>query len=81
MGTCVSKPVDEPLAKTTPDGKGKRQGGPSERNRGRETLIMLLDFASIISEASDLLKPMKVVAESIKKILQLTKVSFNSPGE
>jgi len=94
MGQSFSKPVDQSLAKTPPKGKrrgeisqetqrkGETQGGtPSERHRTRDTAILLLSFASIISDASDLLKPMKVVCEFIKKILEVAKVSFNSPDE
>ena len=87
QGGMPSKPVDEPLAakgetqqETQP--KGETQGGaPSKRQRARETAILLLTFTSIISEATDLLKPMKAVSEFIKKILEVTKVSFNLPDE
>jgi len=91
MGQSFSKPVDQSLAKKPPKGKrqgetpqetrkGETQGGtPSNRYRTRDTAILLLSFASIISDASDLLKPMKVVCEFIKKILEVAKVSFNLP--
>ena len=80
QGEAPSKPVDEPLAETPP--KEKTQGGtPPKRKRARDTAILLLSFASIASEASDLLKPMKAVSEFIKKILEVTKVSFNLPDE
>jgi len=60
--------------------KGETQGEtPPKRKRARDTAILLLTFAGIISEASDLLKPMKAVSEFIKKILEVTKVSFNLP--
>jgi len=89
-GETPSKPVDEPLAEAPPKGetqqetqpKGETQGEtPSKRERARDTVILLLTFTSIISEASDLLKPMKAVSEFIKKILEVTKVSFNLPNE
>ena len=94
MGCCCSKPVVEPVAGTPSKGeaqqetrqetqpKGEIQAEtPSNPNRARDTTILLLGFASIIAEASDLLKPMKVVCEFIKKILEVAKVSFNLPGE
>jgi len=94
MGCCSSTLVDEPVAGTPSKGeaqqeaqqetppKGEIQGRtPSNPNRTRDTAILLLGFASIISEASDLLKPMKVVCEFIKKNLELIKVSFNLPDE
>jgi len=57
--------------------KGEVQGGtPSNAERARETAILVLDFAGIISEASDILKPMKAVSGFIKKILEVTKVSL-----
>src|SRR5258708_39683168 len=105
MGVCFSKPepVDDHLAKTTPKGKGKSQGGaqpvgtqpdgeiqgrsqperelqggtPSKRGRVRDRAILFLEFAGIVSEASDVLKPMKIVSEFTKKILQVTQVSYN----
>jgi len=80
QGETPSKPIDEPLAETSP--KEETQGGvPPKRKRARDTAILLLSFASIASEASDLLKPMKAVSEFIKKILEVTKVSFNLPDE
>jgi hypothetical protein len=48
------------------------------RTRGQRTrdgAIMLLDFASIISEANDLLKPLKVVSGVLKKSLEIARVS------
>ena len=94
QGETPSKPLDEPLAETPPKGetqqetqqetqlKGETQGGtPSKGQRARERTILLLTFTSIISEASELLKPMKAVSEFIKKILEVTKVSFNLPDE
>jgi len=62
--------------------KGEIQGGtPPNPNRARDTAILLLTFASIISEASDLLKPMRAASEFIKKILEVTKVRLDLPGE
>jgi len=93
-GEIPSKPVDEPLAEAPPKDetqqetqqetqpKGDTQGEtPSKRKRARDTVILLLTFTSIISEATDLLKPMKAASEFIKKILEVTKVSFNLPDE
>ena len=80
MGQSFSKPVDESLAKAPPKG-GIRGGTPSKGQRARDTAILLLTFTSIISEASDLLKPMKAVSEFIKKILEVAKVSFILPDE
>jgi len=90
QGGTPSKPVDEPVAETPSKGearqetrqetqpKGGIQGGtPSKGQRAREAAILLLTFTSIISEASDVLKPMKAVSEFIKKILEVTKVSLN----
>jgi hypothetical protein len=97
MGGCCSKQVGEPVAEaqtpkapppapkeetrpskeeTQPKGETPSKGAPV-----RETAILVLSFASIISGACVLLTPMKVVSESIKKILEITKVSFNLPGE
>jgi len=90
QGETPSKPVDEPLAETPSKGetrqetqsKGETQGEtPPKRNRARDMAILLLSFTSSISEASDLLKPMKAMSEIIKKILEVTKVSFNLPDE
>ena len=104
MGTCISvpEPVDEPLAKTAPKGKGNRQAGtqptgeiqggtqperelqggaPSKRGRVRDRAILFLEFAGIVSEASDVLKPMKIVSEFTKKILKVTQVSSNLLAE
>jgi hypothetical protein len=50
---------------------------PASRPLGeriRDGAIIALDFASIISEATDLLKPVKAVAGGIKKVLEITKV-------
>jgi len=80
QGEAPSKPIDKPLAEAPPE--GETQGGAApKRKRARDTAILLLSFASIASEASDLLKPMKAVSEFIKKILEVTKVSFNFPDE
>jgi len=83
QGGTPSKPVDEPLAangetrkETQP--KGETQGGAAST---REAVILLPTFTSIISEASDILKPMETVSEFIQKILEVTKVSFNLPDE
>ena len=89
MGCCSSKLVDDLVAETPSKGeaqqeaqqetqqetqpKGEMQGGmPCKGQRARDTATLLL--TSIISEASDLLKPMKAVSEFIKKILEVTKV-------
>jgi hypothetical protein len=40
----------------------------------RDGAIKALDFASIISEATDLLKPVKAFTGGIKKVLEITKV-------
>jgi len=80
QGEAPSKPIDKPLAEAPPE--GETQGGAApKRKRARDTAILLLSFASIAAEASDLLKPMKAVSEFIKKILEITKVSFNFPDE
>ena len=50
---------------------------PSSGQRAREAAILLLDFGSTISEASEVLKPMKVVCEFIKKVLEVAKVSIS----
>jgi hypothetical protein len=50
---------------------------PSSGQRAREAAIILLDFGSTISEASEVLKPMKVVCEFIKKVLEVAKVSIS----
>ena len=82
MGYSFSRPVDESLAKAPAPPKGEIQGGtPSKGRHARDTAILLLTFASIISEASDLLKPMKAVSEFIKKILEVANVSFNLPDD
>ena len=60
--------------------KGKIQT-PSMRERARGTAILLLDFTSIFADVSEILKPVKVVSECIKKILEVTRVSFNLPDE
>jgi hypothetical protein len=53
---------------------------PVTRTRGqrvRDGAIIALDFASIISEATDLLKPVKAISGGIKKILEITKVGVS----
>jgi hypothetical protein len=42
--------------------------------RFRDGAIIALDFASIISEAIDLLRPVKAVAGGIKRVLEIAKV-------
>jgi hypothetical protein len=51
---------------------------PSSGQRAREAAIIVLEFGSIISEATDVLKPMKVVCEFLKKVLQVAKVTVCS---
>jgi len=96
QGGALPRPVDVTLAETPPKGETQGGAPPRsvdvtfaetppqpppKRKRARDTAILLLSFASIASEASDLLKPMKAVSEFIKKILEVTKVSFNLPDE
>jgi hypothetical protein len=50
---------------------------PSSGQRVREAAIILLDFGSIISEANDVLKPMKVVCGFLKKVLEVAKVPIS----
>jgi hypothetical protein len=50
----------------------------SSGQRAREAAIILLDFGSIISEATDMLKPMKVVCGFLKKVLEVAKVAISS---
>jgi hypothetical protein len=50
---------------------------PSSGQRAREAAILLLDLGSTISEATEVLKPMKVVCGFIKKILEVAKVSIS----
>jgi hypothetical protein len=50
---------------------------PSGRQRAREAAIIFLEFGSIISEATDLLKPMKVACSFMKKVLEVAKVSIS----
>ena len=90
-----SKPVDEPSAGTPSKGDRETQQGiqqeqeqperkipsPSKLQRARETAILVLEFTSIIADASEILKPMKVVSDCIKKILEVTKVGFYLPEE
>ena len=86
-------PVDEPSAGTPSKGE-TRQGiqqeqeqpkgkipSSSKLQRAREAAILVLDFTSIIADASEILKPIKVVSDCIKKILEVTKVGFNLPDE
>ena len=54
---------------------------PSSGQRAREAAIILLEFGSIISEATDVLKPMKVVCGFLKKVLELAKVSICQPTD
>jgi hypothetical protein len=50
---------------------------PSKGKRAREAAILLLDFGSIISEATDVLKPMKMVCLFVKNVLEVAKVSMS----
>jgi hypothetical protein len=50
---------------------------PSGGQRAREAAIILLEFGSIISGATDLLKPMKVACLFMKKVLEVAKVSIS----
>ena len=62
--------------------KRETQGGmPSTARRVRDAVILALTYTSIIADAADILKPMKVVSELIKKTLELTNVNFNLPDE
>jgi hypothetical protein len=65
-----------PKEETQPKG-----GTPSKEERAQETTIWVVTFESVVSEASDVLKPIKAVSKLIKKILEVTKVSFNLPDE
>jgi hypothetical protein len=47
--------------------------------RIRDGAIIALDFATIISDANDLLKPVKAVAGGVKKVLEITKVRDPPP--
>jgi hypothetical protein len=49
----------------------------SSARRTREAAIILLDFGIIVSEATDVLKPMKVVCGFLKKVLEVAKVSIS----
>jgi hypothetical protein len=46
--------------------------------RIRDGAIIALSFASIISEATDLLKPVKAISVEIKKVLEITKACSSS---
>ena len=71
-------PVDEPpAAKRETQPKKETQEEAPSKHRARDTGILLSGFASIIFDGSELLKPMKVVSDGIKKALELAKVSFN----
>jgi hypothetical protein len=50
---------------------------PSGWQRAREAAIIFLEFGNIISEATDLLKPMKVACSFMKKVLEVAKVSIS----
>ena len=88
-----SRPVDEPSAGTPSKGETRQRiqqqqerpkekiPSPSKLQRAREAAILVLDFTSIIADASGILKPIKVVSDCIKKILEVTKVGLNSPDE
>jgi len=52
---------------------------PSRGQRAREAGIILLSFVSAVSEATDLLKPVKAVSECIRQVLELAKVSACLP--
>jgi hypothetical protein len=57
--------------------KGTPIARPSGGQRAREAAIIFLEFGSIISEATDLLKPMKVACSFMKKVLEVAKVSIS----
>ena len=50
---------------------------PSKQEHACGTAILLLDFTSIFTDVPKILKPVKVVSDCIKKILEVTRVSFN----
>jgi hypothetical protein len=65
----------------TPDPRsGSRQilEPPSKGQRIREGFIVSLDFVSAISEATDLLKPLKAACEVVKVVLKAAKVSIET---
>jgi hypothetical protein len=66
--------VDMPSRKRTPK---PTIATPSKGKRAREAAILWLDFGSIISEATDVLKPMKMVCQFVKKVLEVAKVSIS----
>jgi hypothetical protein len=77
----TSKPSQPPAAlpvsnEPTKQSKPEATRGASRPlgQRIREGAIIALSFASIISEATDLLKPVKAISGGIKKVLELTKV-------
>lgn len=75
----------QPIPDSSPGGQGTpdtHSGGrhilepPSKGQRIREGFLRSLDFISAISEATDLLKPLKATCEAIKVVLQVAKVSI-----
>jgi hypothetical protein len=81
-GGHMSAPSQPPNAATVSDEPTKQsqkdttRRDPASRPLGqriREGAIIALSFASIISEATDLLKPVKAISGGIKKVLEITK--------
>jgi hypothetical protein len=76
-GAHTITPSQTSTAATSPNVPTKLSQTETTRPRGqriREGAIIALSFASIISEATDLLKPVKAISSGIKKVLEITKV-------
>jgi hypothetical protein len=83
----TSKASQPPTTTTDSDETTKQSRTKSTRRdpasrplgqRIRDGAIIALSFASIISEATDLLKPVKAISGGIKKVLEITKVCSSS---
>jgi hypothetical protein len=68
------EPENKPTSSEIPK---REETKPVSRALGQQLragAIKALEFASVISEATDLLKPVKAVADAIKKVLETAKV-------
>jgi len=74
----------QPIPYPPPGGQGAldpRSGSLKPASKGqriREGFIVFLEFMSAISEATDLLKPLKAACEAVKVVLKAAKVSIDA---
>jgi hypothetical protein len=70
--------VESSQVSSMPKSKEPKPVTRTRSQRVRDGAIIALDFASIISEATDILKPVRAIAGGIKKVLEIPKVCIST---